>query len=158
MYNAFYTSQVATCWYYRQHIVTGTGATTPLTADFVTVHTEVWANRQHSLVIQFREVTADSSIVLISQPLKQRKRLLEKLHQKRLKLSRDAILHEQLIDIVHRQRPKVARMFRHVCNTVTPKTGKVEDDLQNGWSDQTGEGHPAEEVGQALESKHTDFL
>lgn len=109
-------------------------------------------------VVQLREVAGHAPLGLPSQFLQKTKRLLEELQEKRLKLPRHTILHEKLVHTIHRQGAKVACVLSGVQNTVTAETSKVEDGVQSGWSDDVGEGHPAEEVRQTLEREYTGFL
>ena len=78
--------------------------------------------------------------------LKERKRVLEQLHQKRLKLSWDAVPHEKLVYAVHRERAEVSRVVCRISSALAAKVGKMEDGVEDAGGDQARERHPAEEV------------
>ena len=52
----------------------------------------------------------------------------------------------------------MSRVLRHICSTVAPQTGKMENGVQDAWGDDTGERHPAEKMGQTLEREDAYFF
>lgn len=81
----------------------------------------------HLPVIEQGEVTRLPSLRLSGQVLEEGERILKQLHQECLKLSRDAVPHQQLVHAVHRERAEIAGIVSTVPSTVAAKISKMED-------------------------------
>lgn len=110
-------------------------------------------------------------VVLLGDLLQEVESLLEHSEQVLLKLHRHAVLGHELVDAGHGQHAQAAPLLpqhrvvaaavhrRHLAGArVAAEPRKVEDGGEQGWGDAGGQGDPAEEVCQALQSQGADVF